>query len=72
MTKDEIIEGAEFFAKRICRFSFTELGTLRCYIEHIYAARRKEDVTAMEELPGSVAELLAPEIIGDIKEMEID
>ena len=68
MTREEIIEAGEFFAKRICRFSLEQLGSLRCYIEEIRAARLKEDVKAMEELPGCVAELIAPEIIGDVKE----
>lgn len=70
--KDEIAWWARFFGSRISRLSLEEVGDLEEYLEVVRQARVEEDVEAIEGLPDAIAELLAPESAGDVKEGPLD
>lgn len=72
MNREEIIRAAKVMAARIGRMKGEELDSIVDLIEDLKRARLEEDVEAITEIPGVLAELMAPEIIGEIRPLDLE
>lgn len=70
MNKDDIILAAKVMAARIGRMKGDELDAMVDLLQDLKRARQEEDVEAIRQIPGVLAELMAPEIIGEIRQID--